>query len=366
MTLADQLALHTREGDLYESLEGNRIRCYACGHCCPIPAGFAGVCKVRFNRGGKLMVPYGYVNALQCDPIEKKPFFHALPGTRALSFGLLGCDLHCGYCQNWVTSQALRDIRASLDFHEISPAEIVRLALRQGAASIISTYNEPLITSEWAVAVFREARRAGLTTGYVSNGNATPQVLEYLRPWVDLYKVDLKSFDDRRYHELGGRIGPILDSIQRIHDMGFWLEVVTLLVPGFNDSRAELESLAGFLAGVSPDIPWYVTAFHPDYKMIAPSATPARTLERAASIGRAAGLRYVYAGNLPGRVGELENTNCPDCGALLVERSGFEVFQNRLTANGACPHCQRVIPGFWRPGPQRARENFATIQKQCG
>ena len=157
MTLAEQLALHTREGDLYESLEGNRIRCYACGHCCPIPAGFAGVCKVRFNRGGKLMVPYGYVNALHCDPIEKKPFYHALPGTRALSFGLLGCDLHCGYCQNWVSSQALRDVRSSLDFREISPAEIVGLALRQNASSIVSTYNEPLITSEWAVAVFREA-----------------------------------------------------------------------------------------------------------------------------------------------------------------------------------------------------------------
>ena len=365
MTLAEQLALQTREGDLYESLGGSRIRCYACGHCCPISSGFAGVCKVRFNRGGKLMVPYGYVNALHCDPIEKKPFYHALPGTRALSFGLLGCDLHCGYCQNWVSSQALRDVRSSLDFREISPAEIVGLALRQNASSIISTYNEPLITSEWAVAVFREARRAGLTTGYVSNGNATPQVLEYLRPWVDLYKVDLQSFDDRRYHELGGRLAPILDSIARIHSMGFWLEVVTLVVPGFNDSDAELGALAGFLAGISPDIPWHVTAFYPTYKMTGPGATTARMLERAASIGRAAGLRYVYAGNLPGSVGELENTNCPNCRTLLVERSGFEVFQNRLTADGACPDCQSAIPGFWRPGPRRARENFATIQEQC-
>ncbi len=366
MTLAEQLALHTREGDLYEPLEGNRIRCFACGHCCPIPSGFAGVCKVRFNRGGKLLVPYGYVNALHCDPIEKKPFYHALPGTRALSFGLLGCDLHCGYCQNWVSSQALRDVRSSLDYREISPAGIVSLALRQNASSIVSTYNEPLITSEWAVAVFREARHAGLHTGYVSNGNATPQVLEYLRPWVDLYKVDLKSFDDRRYRELGGRLAPILDSIARIHSLGFWLEVVTLVIPGFNDSRAELEALAGFLAGVSPDIPWHVTAFHPDYKMIGPDATPARTLERAASIGRAAGLRYVYAGNLPGAVGELENTNCPNCRALLVERSGFEVLQNRLEGDGTCPHCQCAIPGFWRPGPRRARENYATIQRQCG
>ncbi|MGO9897448.1 MAG: AmmeMemoRadiSam system radical SAM enzyme [Bryobacteraceae bacterium] len=366
MTLAEQLAWHTREGDLYESLEGNRLRCYACGHCCPIPSGFAGVCKVRFNRGGKLLVPYGYVNALHCDPIEKKPFFHALPGSRALSFGMLGCDLHCGYCQNWVTSQTLRDFRSSLDFGEIEPAEIVRLALRQTASSIISTYNEPLITSEWAVAVFREARSAGLATGYVSNGNATPQVLEYLRPWVDLYKVDLKSFDDRRYHELGGRLQPILDSIARIHNMGFWLEVVTLVVPGFNDSHRELAALAGFLASISPDIPWHVTAFYPDYKMTGPRNTTAAMLERAASIGRAAGLRYVYAGNLPGGVGELENTNCPNCRALLVERYGFKVIQNRVAANGTCPHCQWAIPGFWRPGALPVREDGGMIHKRCG
>jgi pyruvate formate lyase activating enzyme len=347
MTLAEELALRTREGDLYESLEGDRIRCLACGHCCPIPAGFAGVCKVRFNRGGKLMVPFGYVNGLHCDPIEKKPFYHALPGTRALSFGMLGCDLHCGYCQNWVSSQALRDIGSTQEFREIEPAEIVRLAVHHKASSVISTYNEPLITSEWAVAVFREARAAGLATGYVSNGNATPQVLEYLRAWVDLYKVDLKSFDDRRYRELGGRLQPILDSIRRIHAMGFWLEVVTLIVPGFNDSRAELEALTGFLAGISADIPWHVSAFHPDYKMTGTSSTSAEMLERAASIGRASGLRYVYAGNLPGRVGGLENTRCPACGTVLVERRGFDVIQNRITANGACPHCRLEIPGFW-------------------
>ncbi|HTX38935.1 MAG TPA: AmmeMemoRadiSam system radical SAM enzyme [Bryobacteraceae bacterium] len=366
MTLAEDLALHTREGDLYEHLEGNRIRCFACGHCCPIPAGFAGVCKVRFNRAGKLLVPYGYVNALQCDPIEKKPFFHALPGTNALSFGMLGCDLHCGYCQNWVSSQALRDLRSTLDFREIDPAGIVRLAQRYNAASIVSTYNEPLITAEWAAAVFREARAAGLVTGFVSNGNATPQVLEYLRPLVDLYKVDLKSFDPGHYRELGGRLDPILESIARIHAMGFWLEVVTLVIPGFNDSPAELESIAAFLAGVSPDIPWHITAFHPDYKMMGPQRTPAATLERAAAIGHAAGLRYVYAGNLPGAVGSLENTCCPQCGSLLIERCGFEVLRNRLTRAGACPDCQAAIPGFWRPAPQRAREPLCTIRKQCG
>ena len=348
MTLAEQLAVQTREGELYESLEGTRIRCYACGHACPIPEGHAGVCKVRFNRGGKLLVPYGYVNALHCDPIEKKPFFHALPGSRALSFGMLGCDLHCGYCQNWVTSQTLRDPDSFGDFREIEPSSIVALALRQNASCVISTYNEPLITSEWAVAVFREVRKAGLTTGFVSNGNATPRVLEYLRPWVDLYKVDLKSFDDRRYHELGGRIQPILDSIIRIHEMGFWLEVVTLLVPGFNDSPAELRSMTSFLAGLSPDIPWHVSAFHPDYRMTAECSTTVEMLERAADIGRAAGLLYVYAGNLAGRVSDLENTRCPGCGSLLIERRGFTVFQNKLTNDGACPKCRTAIPGFWR------------------
>ncbi|MGO9241425.1 MAG: AmmeMemoRadiSam system radical SAM enzyme [Bryobacteraceae bacterium] len=361
MPLGEELASHTREGDLYESLGGDRVRCYACGHCCPISSGFAGVCKVRFNRGGKLLVPYGYVNALHCDPIEKKPFYHALPGSRALSFGMLGCDLHCGYCQNWVSSQALRDVRSTLEFRAITPREIVRIALAQQAASVISTYNEPLITSEWAVSVFREARAVGLVTGFVSNGNATPQVLEYLRPWVDLYKVDLKSFDDRRYRELGGRLKPILDSIALIHQMGFWLEVVTLVVPGFNDSPAELASLTGFLAGISPDIPWHVSAFHPDYKMTGPRNTGAELLERAASIGRNAGLRYVYAGNLPGRVGELEDTRCPNCGAVLVERFGFDVLRNRISAAGACPRCQTPIPGFWRAGASQPRDNAEKV-----
>src|SRR5579871_3368817 len=216
---------------------------------------------------------------------------------------MLGCDLHCGYCQNWVTSQALRDFRSSLDFDATAPQDLVKLALRQHATTLVSTYNEPLITAEWAVAVFREAKAAGLATGFVSNGNATPEVLEYIRPWVDLYKVDLKSFDDRRYHELGGRIGPILDSIRRIHALGFWLEIVTLLVPGFNDSDRELGAMAEFLAGISLDIPWHVTAFHKDYKMDGPENTPAETLLRAARIGQAAGLRYVYAGNLPGQTG---------------------------------------------------------------
>jgi len=365
-TLAEQLSAQVRESELYETLDSNRVRCYACGHCCPIPAGFAGVCKVRYNRGGKLYAPYGYVSALHVDPIEKKPFFHALPGSRALSFGMLGCDLHCGYCQNWVTSQALRDYRSSLDFTRVSPREIVEAARDAGAASVVSTYNEPLITSEWAVAVFREARAAGLATGFVSNGNATPQVLAYLRPWVDLYKVDLKSFDDRHYHELGGRLGPILDSIRRIHEMGFWLEIVTLVVPGFNDSHAELTAIAGFLADISLDIPWHVTAFHEDYKMFGRGDTGAATLRRAVEAGRRAGLRYVYAGNLPGQLSKLEDTHCPQCGSTVIERRGFRVLRNRLTEDGHCPDCTAPIAGFWRGLPRESREAHVLLNGRCG
>ena len=350
-TLTEELAELTVESPLFQPLDERRIRCLACGHRCPIARDYQGVCKVRFNRDGKLYAPFGYVNTLQCDPIEKKPFFHVRPGSRALSFGMLGCDLHCGYCQNWLSSQALRDPPVYVDFTRIQPAQIVKAALFEGAEAVVSTYNEPLITAEWAVEIFREARRAGLLTGFVSNGNATPEVLRYLRPWLDLYKVDLKSFSDRHYRELGGRLGPILDSIALIHEMGFWLEIVTLVVPGFNDSRSELESIAKFIAGVSPHVPWHVTAFYPDYKMLALENTPASTLLVAAEIGRAAGLKFVYAGNLPNAVGSWENTRCPACHATLVRRRGFRILENRISEDGLCPECGGEIPGVWTQPP---------------
>src|SRR5438128_6011191 len=348
-TLADVLDVRTAQAapELVEPISNVRLRCYACGHQCPIPDGALGVCKVRFNRGGKLYVPWGYVGGVQCDPIEKKPFFHAHPGALAFSFGMLGCDLHCAYCQNWVTSQALRDPAATTPPMKVTPEELVREALQQGAKVIVSTYNEPLITSEWAVAVFKEARAAGLLTSFVSNGNGTPQVLEYLRTWVELYKVDLKSFDDRHYRQLGGRLQPILDTIRQLHEMGFWLEIVTLVIPGFNDSNDELTRLAEFLASVSPDIPWHATAFHKDYKMTDPDNTSAKTLMRAAEIGRKSGLRYIYAGNLPGEVGDLENTRCLNCRQLLIERYGYLITGYHLTANGCCPSCGASIPGRW-------------------
>ncbi len=345
-SLGERLARLTREGELYEKLPESRVRCFACGHRCLIPPGRDGICRVRFNVAGELRVPWGYAAGLQLDPVEKKPFFHALPGAKALSFGMLGCDYHCGYCQNWVTSQALRDPDASTPPREVSPVEIVSAALDAGARIVTSTYNEPLITSEWAVAVFREAKARGLVCSYVSNGNGTPEVLDYIRPWVSLYKVDLKSFRDRHYRELGGTLERVLWTIRALYEQGFWLEIVTLIVPGFNDSDEELGDIARFLVSVSADIPWHVTAFHRDYKMTEPDPTSVATLLRAAEIGRNAGLHFVYAGNLPGQVRNWENSYCPGCNALLVERFGFRVLANRI-ADGSCPACRRPIPGVW-------------------
>ncbi|OFW16785.1 MAG: AmmeMemoRadiSam system radical SAM enzyme [Acidobacteria bacterium RIFCSPLOWO2_02_FULL_67_21] len=351
------LAVRTREAapELVEVIPAGpgarggsaRLRCHACGHQCPIPDGARGVCKVRYNEGGRLHVPWGYVGGVQCDPVEKKPFFHAYPGALAYSFGMLGCDLHCSYCQNWVTSQALRDPRAVAAPRDTTPASLVQDALRQGARLVVSTYNEPLITAEWAVAIFAEARAQGLATGFVSNGNGTTRVLEYLRPQIDLYKVDLKSFDDRRYRELGGRLQPILETIAWLHAHQVWVEIVTLLVPGFNDSDEELHRLTDFIAGVSVDIPWHVTAFHQDYRMTGPQNTTPATLRRAAGIGREAGLRYVYAGNLPGRVGDLEHTYCHHCGRRLIARYGYLIQEYGLTPEGACPDCSTPLPGRW-------------------
>lgn len=330
-----------------EAEEG--VRCLACGHRCLIKSGRAGVCRVRFNQSGELRVPSGYVAGIQIDPIEKKPFYHAFPGRDALSFGMLGCDFHCGYCQNWVTSQALRDDEAVGLPQSVSAEDVVRMAVDHRVRVMVSTYNEPLITSEWAVRIFERAKTHGITCGYVSNGNGTPEVLRFLRPYVDLYKVDLKSFDDRHYRELGGVLSNVLATIEQLVAMSFWVEVVTLVIPGFNDGDDELRSIAEFLAGVSCDIPWHVTAFHPDYKMTEPGRTPGATLVRAHEIGRTAGLRYVYAGNAPGAVGNRENTCCPACGATVIERRGFLVQRNRMRMPGMCPDCGTHIAGVFEP-----------------
>jgi pyruvate formate lyase activating enzyme len=345
--LAERLDSLTKEGELYERLEGDKVRCYACGHRCLILDGQRGICQVRFNRGGRLMVPHNYVGALQCDPTEKKPLFHVLPGSRALTFGMLGCDYHCSYCQNWLTSQALRDPGAGLDPEEVGAGGLVAMARRMEASVVASSYNEPLITSEWALDVFKQAKPQGFVTAYVSNGNGTREVLEYLRPWLDCYKIDLKSMSAKNYRTLGGKLENVLETVQMVHEMGFWMEIVTLLVPGFNDSDEEIREAARFLAGISADVPWHLTAFHKDYKMTDPDNAEPRTLLRAAEIGREEGLHFVDCGNLPGQVGDNENTLCPSCWRPLVRRHGYTILGYELTAEGACPDCGTSIPGVW-------------------
>jgi len=333
--------------ELVDRRDGNVVQCHACAHECVIAPGHSGVCQVRINRDGQLFVPHGYVEGLAVDPIEKKPFYHVLPGSAALSFGMLGCNFRCPFCQNWYTAQVLREEGATAQIRATSAQAMVDLALRERCAAITSTYNEPLITTEWAVEIFRLGRPHGLHCGYVSNGFATPRVLRYLRECADLFKVDLKTFKDASYRTLGGRLRPVLDAIQLARELGFWVEVVTLLVPDFNDSDDELRQIAKFLAWVSPDIPWHVTAFHPTYKMTDRPRTPADSLRRAYEIGREAGLHFVYAGNLPGLIDGAENTCCPGCNELLIERLGFRVVQNRVTSAGKCPSCGAALAGVW-------------------
>ena len=341
-----QVGIREADPELVRPDSRDMLRCLACGHRCRIPEGQAGVCRVRHNRDGHLEVPFGAVHALAVDPIEKKPLFHVLPGAQTLSFGMLGCDLHCAYCQNWTSSQALRDPTAGGTLTEISADDIVEAARSRGCRAVVSTYNEPLITAEWARAVFQRAHAEGLLCALVTNGNTTPEVIDHLRPWISAANVDLKSFDDRRYRSLGMPLATVLGGIDDLLARGVWVEVTTLVVPGFNDSDAELRAIARHLAARSRDLPWHVTAFWPQYKMSDTPPTPTDSLARARGIGLEAGLRHVYAGNRPGELAGAEHTLCPGCGATLIARRGFRVEANRIP-DGACPDCARRVAGLW-------------------
>lgn len=345
VSLSEHLDVRVRAADLAVQ-EGDAVRCVACGHRCLVRAGRRGICKVRYNRDGVLVAPTGYVAGLQSDPVEKKPLYHVLPGSDALTFGMLGCDFHCGYCQNWLTSQALRDESAGMVPEDVTARQLMGIAVKRGARIVASSYNEPLITAEWARDIFAHARERGLVTAFISNGNATPEVLDYIRPVTDCYKIDLKTMSDPAYRRLGGVLQHVLDAIRMVYERGFWLEVVTLIVPGFNDEEAEIRSAASFLASVSPDIPWHVTGFHSEYRMADHADTSAAQIIRACEIGREEGLRFVYAGNRPGQVDGWEHTRCPDCGEVVIERSGYVVGSVRID-DGRCRSCHAAIPGVW-------------------
>jgi len=329
--------------------DGSALNCAACARRCRIEEGGRGACGVRFARDGELRVPRGYVSALACDPVEKKPFYHVLPGSGALSFGMLGCNFTCRFCQNYSISQARDPEFFRAEVTEISAGEIVSAAKKCKARLLVSTYNEPLISLEWAVEIFKTAGPE-YVRAFVSNGYATPEAVAYLKPHIRAYKVDLKCFSDASYRSMtGGSLQPVLDTIALLHKSGIWVEVVTLLVPGFNDSPSELKDMAQFIKSVSPQIPWHITAFHPEYKLLDRHSTSAKQLFEAVETGKKAGLDFVYAGNITGH--DFENTNCPKCGKAVVERKGYALqgMTLKLESDGTarCKHCGTKIPGIW-------------------
>jgi len=335
----------SKEAMLWAPLEGGKVACALCSHRCVIAPSKAGVCAVRENHDGQLVtLVYGEVIAAHVDPIEKKPLYHFLPGSKALSIATAGCNFRCGFCQNWEISQAPRRKDRGLKGYKLAPEEIVREAQAQDCRSISYTYTEPTIFFEYAYDTARLAKAAGLSNNFVTNGYMTEEALAAIRPYLDAANVDLKAFKDETYKKVcGARLGPVLDSIRRMKDMGIWVEVTTLVVPGLNDGREELTEIARFIAGVDPEIPWHISRFHPDFEYTDASPTPTATLRRASEIGKKEGLRYLYIGNMPG---EAEDTSCPKCGRVLIRRRGFFVAENRLTGNW-CPYCAGPIAGVF-------------------
>ncbi len=331
---------------LWDSRPDGSVVCHLCAHRCRIRPGLSGICGVRENRAGTLVTLVGDSRvSAEVDPIEKKPLFHFLPGSLAYSIATVGCNFHCLFCQNWSISQWPREHRGRIPGERTSPAELVRAARAARCASIAYTYTEPTVFFELALATSRLAAAAGLGNVFVTNGYMTAEALALVAPVLHGANVDLKSFSDRYYRKVcGATLEPVLDTIRGMRERGIWVEVTTLLVPGHNDGDEELRALAAWLASVDRDMPWHVSAFSSAYRMrdVPPTATAA--LHRAAGIGRDAGLRHVYTGNVPGD--PFESTRCPGCGRELIRRRGFQVLASTL-ADGRCPGCATAIAGVW-------------------
>ena len=328
-----------------EQQEGNKVRCGLCSHRCLIAPGRRGICSVRENQGGMLVtLVYDKIIARNIDPIEKKPLFHFLPGSRSFSIATPGCNFRCKHCQNADISQLPQDHGGMLLGEALSPSEIVNAAVQHRCASISYTYTEPTIFFEYAYDTAVLARAAGLANTFVTNGYLTAEALAMIRPVLDAANVDLKSFRDETYRKIcGARLPPVLDTIALMRKLGIWVEVTTLVVPGLNDGGDELREIARFLAGVDRDIPWHLSRYHPDFEYTQAPETPVATLRRAADIGREEGLRFIYIGNI---MGEGDPTLCPNCGDLLLRRRGFALTENHLRGD-RCLKCGGKIPGVF-------------------
>jgi pyruvate formate lyase activating enzyme len=332
-----------KEAMFYERESGGQVRCGLCRFRCLIRDGARGICAVRENRGGTLYsLVYGKLCAEHVDPIEKKPLFHVMPGSRSYSIATAGCNFHCRHCQNYTISQV--DRNAPIPGAEQTPQEIVQRAMDSSCRSISYTYTEPTIFYEFAYDTARLAREAGLKNIFVTNGYISREALATIAPFLDAANIDLKGFSEGFYRDVvHARLSEVLDSIIEYRKQGIWLELTTLIIPGLNDSEAELQGIASFIvANLGIDTPWHVSQFYPTYKLLDIPRTPVATLRKAREIGLAAGLRYVYEGNVPGEGGE--NTCCPSCSSVLIRRYGYVIETDRIS-NGACPDCGAAIAG---------------------
>jgi pyruvate formate lyase activating enzyme len=329
---------------LYKEAGDNKVDCYLCAHRCRISEGKYGVCRVRKNEGGELYsMVYGDVIAANMDPIEKKPLYHFLPGTLSYSIATVGCNFRCGFCQNWQISQVAGEDIPRSGAKRMMPEEIVNQAMRMDSASVSYTYTEPTIFFEYAYETAKLATEKGIRNVFVTNGYMTAEALEMIKPYLDAANVDLKYFKDESYRKIcKARLRPVLDSIKKMKDLGIWVEVTTLIVPGENDSDEELESIAEFLVSIDAYMPWHISRFFPNYNYPSVAPTPLDTINKTMKIGEQAGLKFIY----PGNIGQENSTACPSCGAELLSRSAFTVFQNRLD-KGRCHKCTTPIQGIW-------------------
>ncbi|GBE17498.1 pyruvate formate-lyase 1-activating enzyme [archaeon BMS3Abin16] len=334
-----------KEAMFYSKLEGKKVKCALCNHRCTISAGKRGICGVRENREGVLYtLVYGRAVSVNIDPIEKKPLFNFYPGTTAYSLATVGCNFRCLHCQNWEISQAPKESSGDIIGRELMPDDIVREALEYGCKSIAYTYTEPTIFYEYAYDTAVLAQKKGIKNVFVTNGYITEEALREIAPYLDAANIDLKAFTNEFYKKVcGARLQPVLDNIKLYKELGIWVEVTTLLIPGHNDSKEELREIAEFIAEVGKEIPWHVTAFYPTYKLLDTPPTPVETLRMARKIGMEAGLKYVYEGNIPGEGGE--NTYCPKCGETLIRRFGFGILENKIKEN-KCPACGSEADGI--------------------
>jgi pyruvate formate lyase activating enzyme len=334
-----------KEAYLYEKGSKGKVRCLLCNHRCLIADGKRGICCVRENKKEILYsLVYEKLISANVDPIEKKPFFHFLPGSKAFSIATVGCNFQCLHCQNHEISQLPQD-KATITGKEVSCEEIVAMAQKYNCVSISYTYTEPTIFFEYAYDTAKIAHQKGLKNNFVTNGYMTAEALDMIAPYLDGANVDLKAFSEEFYKKTcGAKLKPVLESIATMHDLGIWVEVTTLIIPTLNDSEEELRKIARFIHSLSPEIPWHVSAFYPTYKMLDKPRTSAETIRRGREIGLEEGLRYVYTGNIPGEEGE--NTACPHCNNILIKRWGYQIAENSIS-EGKCPHCGAPIAGVW-------------------